>query len=125
MHRWRQVIASSIVLLGMVGVSTAANRSVASTPPVLQEDDAAFFGAANIRETERVLRTQGFDPGTIDSVVDEKTRQALRDFQRSNKLRVTGMLDDETTEKLVERGARFTGALGAMRDSQISDEYHE
>jgi len=125
MYRWRQVIAGSIVVLGMVGVSTAADRMVVSTPPVLQEDDAAFFGAANIRETERVLRAQGYDAGTIDGVVDEKTRQALRDFQRSNKLRVTGMLDDETTEKLVERGARYTGALGAMRDSQRTDEYHE
>jgi phospholipid transport system substrate-binding protein len=46
------------------------------------------------------LKAKGEDPGPIDGVIGQRTRSALRAFQKANDLKDTGILDDQTAEKL-------------------------
>lgn len=66
--------------------STSGQQSVASAEDIMKAKDA--------------LRAKGLNPGPMDGTMDSETQQALRQFQQSNKLPVTGMLDAQTAAKL-------------------------
>ena len=128
MRRLSGIVIGSVFIFGAAAQCLAASRNDRvnqTTQTTTEENRLAFLGPNNIKESERVLRKGGYNPGAIDGVVDDQTRQAVGDFQRSNRLNVTGVLDDQTIDKLVERGAMYTGALSAMHESQMSDEYYE
>src|SRR4030095_1687157 len=55
--------------------------------------------SSDIKKAQDALRARGLNPGT-DGTLDAKTQQALRDFQKSNNLTPTGVLDEKTKEKL-------------------------
>jgi hypothetical protein len=61
---------------------------------------AASVSAEDIKRAKQALKAQGLNPGPIDGSMDVKTQQALRDFQKANKLPVTGVLDAQTAAKL-------------------------
>jgi hypothetical protein len=46
-------------------------------------------GPALTLTVEERLSAQGFDPGPVDGVADERTRQALRSYQHSRGLAAT------------------------------------
>lgn len=64
--------------------------------------------AEQIRKAQDALKARGLNPGT-DGKLDERTQQALRDFQKQNNLPATGVLDEKTADK-----------LGIVRDSGSS-----
>lgn len=68
--------------------STPAGRAVA-------EDTEA------IRHAQQQLQAAGFSPGPINGILDDRTREALREFQRSKGLQETGQLDQETRSALL------------------------
>jgi hypothetical protein len=82
-------------------------------PEKVQRPDTGNQGMAgvtadDIKKAKEALKAKGLNPGPIDGVLDGKTQQALRDFQKANKLPVTGVLDPQTAEKLgvsLEKGA--------------------
>ena len=53
-----------------------------------------------MRELEQALADAGYDPGTIDGVVDEQTQAAISEFQSDHALVATGIVDAETGELL-------------------------
>jgi carboxyl-terminal processing protease len=53
----------------------------------------------NVKSAQQALKARGLNPG-IDGRMDEKTQQALRDFQKANNLPATGVLDQKTAAKL-------------------------
>lgn len=53
----------------------------------------------DIKKAQQALKAKGLNPGT-DGKMDARTQQALRDFQKSNDLPATGVLDQKTAEKL-------------------------
>jgi peptidoglycan hydrolase-like protein with peptidoglycan-binding domain len=61
---------------------------------------AGTAGQQDIQQAQEALKNQGHDPGPIDGIMGPQTRQALREFQSSNGLKQTGMLDSETKQKL-------------------------
>jgi lipid-binding SYLF domain-containing protein len=63
----------------------------------------------SIRDVQNVLENKGFDPGPLDGVMGPQTRSAIREFQNSNHLEPTGMLDEKTQE-----------ALGVKLDTQAA-----
>lgn len=74
-------------------------------PERVQRPDAGKQGMAGvsadeINKAKEALKAKGLNPGPIDGTLDSKTQQALRDFQKANKLPVTGILDPQTAEKL-------------------------
>jgi Putative peptidoglycan binding domain len=56
---------------------------------------------ATIANAQAALKRLGYDPGPIDNVYGERTRRALRRFQRKFALRLTGVVDDETWSAIV------------------------
>jgi peptidoglycan hydrolase-like protein with peptidoglycan-binding domain len=53
-----------------------------------------------VKSAQEALKQKGFDPGAADGVMGPKTRTALKDFQKKEKLNETGRLDAETMSKL-------------------------
>lgn len=62
-------------------------------------DEKMAVTSDDIRKAQSALKAKGLNPGD-DGRMDAKTQQALRDFQKSNNLPMTGVLDDKTAEKL-------------------------
>lgn len=53
-----------------------------------------------VREAQRALNDKGFSAGAADGIMGPHTEQALRDFQQSQGLGVTGSLDSPTLSAL-------------------------
>jgi peptidoglycan hydrolase-like protein with peptidoglycan-binding domain len=89
-------------------------------PSAGDQGTMAGVTADDIKKAKEALKAKGLNPGPIDGVLDGKTQQALRDFQKANKLAVTGDLDQQTAEKL---GVRLSGEKGSSpqrgKDSSI------
>jgi peptidoglycan hydrolase-like protein with peptidoglycan-binding domain len=55
---------------------------------------------SQITRIQESLKSQGHDPGTIDGRMGARTQDAIRAFQTSRGLPVTGQMDHQTMEKL-------------------------
>lgn len=60
----------------------------------------AHLNNTQVRELQRLLTDKGFDAGPADGVIGTKTKQALRDYQTSQGLAVTGQADRATLRSL-------------------------
>jgi Putative peptidoglycan binding domain len=71
--------------------------------------EAVPFGAWSdekmVRDAQIALRDAGFDTGRIDGVMGPKTKAALSEFQASQGLPQTGMLDAATQQQLFAASA--------------------
>ena len=67
--------------------------------PRASEGQNMVVSAEHIKKAQEALKAKGLNPGT-DGKMDEKTQQALRDFQKVNNLPATGVLDAQTANKL-------------------------
>ena len=54
-----------------------------------------------VRQAQERLKEAGFDPGPIDGLLGEQTKQALREYQKAHGLRQTGQLDESTRASLM------------------------
>lgn len=70
---------------------------------------------ASVLAVQQTLAAQGFDPGTPDGRMGAQTRSAIRAFQKSRGLRVTGQIDDALTASL------FGGEEGDANSGNDSD----
>jgi len=88
-------------------------------------DKGMVVSGDDIKKAKEALKAKGLNPGPIDGTLDSKTQQALRDFQKANKLPVTGVLDAQTAEKLgvtTEKGSipgRAPGGSSVPKDSPM------
>jgi peptidoglycan hydrolase-like protein with peptidoglycan-binding domain len=88
-------------------------------------DKGMVVSSDDIKKAKEALKAKGLNPGPIDGTLDSKTQQALRDFQKANKLPVTGVLDAQTAEKLgvtTEKGSipgRAPGGSSLPKDSPM------
>ena len=53
-----------------------------------------------IVKAQQALREDGFYSGPLDGTMNDGTREALRSFQRSKQINVTGRMDNETSHEL-------------------------
>jgi hyperosmotically inducible protein len=103
-----------------IGASARASelaREVSSVRSVKNEliyDDARSNGngprsrsADGVTATQQALKAKGFDPGPIDGVIGLRTVSALKDYQKSENLAMTGRMDRDTAAKL---GAKAAGS---------------
>ena len=70
----------------------------------------------NIFEAQVALACRGISSGSIDGAVGSQTRAALRAFQRSEKLPVTGELDAATKVKLFLTAPLYTTVVVTTND---------
>jgi len=81
-----------ITLVVLTVVSCVLGLGLAPTAPAASSED--------IRKVQQSLNGKGYDAGPVDGVLGSRTRAALRQYQASEKLAVTGRLDAETAGKL-------------------------
>jgi hypothetical protein len=76
--------------------SSTATPGSGSVPggDVLAED------TETVRHAQKQLQTAGFSAGPANGIMDEQTRNAIRQFQQAKGLNVTGALDTETRAAL-------------------------
>ena len=56
----------------------------------------------DVYNAEKILRIKGYEIDEPDNILDAKTADALKKYQAEKKIKVTGVLDDTTKEKLNE-----------------------
>jgi len=72
----------------------------------IQRSDAAAggtqqkYGPTTIRKVQQTLNARGFKAGAPNGVLGDSTRSALRSFQKSEDIAVTGNLNSRTLERL-------------------------
>ncbi|MEK3886118.1 lmo1851 family serine protease [Bacillus sp. FSL K6-3431] len=59
--------------------------------------------ANEVKSAEEMLKVLGFNPGNVDTNYDDKTVQAVKEFQTSVKLDPNGVLQGESTVALMEK----------------------
>lgn len=92
----------------------AAHERIAelTAPPPPDLDEArAVEAAMNLPQIsrlliERRLAQAGFDPGRVDGVFDDRTRRAIRRYQRAADLPVTGFLTEPLVSRLLAESLR-------------------
>lgn len=55
-----------------------------------------------VKEVQLALKNAGYNPGSIDGKMGKQTREALREFQRANKLTANGKANKKTWALLKE-----------------------
>jgi peptidoglycan hydrolase-like protein with peptidoglycan-binding domain len=74
-----------------------------------------------VRQAQERLKEAGFDPGPIDGVFGERTKEALREYQKAHALPQTGRLDESTRQRLMAQQMRQP-PTGAMPGGRSADE---
>ena len=82
--------------MGQSGTKAPAAGSMAK--PATGMDGGA--GTEQVKAIQQALQAKGMDPGPIDGIMGPKTTEALKAFQKDQKLTESGRLDDQTREKL-------------------------
>jgi|SRR5580765_4463813 len=116
------VSLSSLVVLCMLYVLVSEDRTAPSSSELMQRTKTFDAGDrlvealmlrrqrqsdySNIPKTQRVseaqevLKNDGIYSGPVDGRMSQSTREAIRSFQQSHQLNMTGTIDDETAREL-------------------------
>jgi peptidoglycan hydrolase-like protein with peptidoglycan-binding domain len=71
------------------------------------------YGPATIRKVQETLNARGFKAGAPNGIVGESTRTALRAFQKSENIQITGRLNPRTLARLgIPEDSASTGTSG-------------
>jgi carboxyl-terminal processing protease len=76
----------------------------ASLPMLDTQKEYKLSTSSNeVKAAQQMLKTLGYDPGREDGFFDEKTLQAVKAFQKAEKLEENGIITGQTTFKLMDR----------------------
>ena len=101
MQRSRGIISwLPLVLLTACVASPPGAHHADTRPPAVDR----IFDRGDIQVAQTQLRAFGFDPGPIDGIYTAQTQAAVRAFQTTYGLSVSGQLDRETRDRLNPRG---------------------
>jgi peptidoglycan hydrolase-like protein with peptidoglycan-binding domain len=101
-----KLLASLFVASLLAGVTLLAQQAPPQQPaeeqaaqaqPAAEEQDAE---KERIRSAQEKLQEKGLYSGSIDGIAGPQTAAALKEFQQSQQLEVTGKLDDATAQRL-------------------------
>ncbi len=98
------------------------NATGSSTSGAMHRRSSSHMSSqGNVKQAQEALKDKGFDPGPIDGVMGQKTQEALRSFQQSKNLKVTGRLDSETAQQLGLSGSSSgtTSSAGSSSRSNM------
>jgi lipid-binding SYLF domain-containing protein len=70
-----------------------------------------------VRQVQTALKNRGFDPGPIDGVMGSKTMMAVRNFQSSQGMTASGMIDEPTLVALQIQNEPPTGSTSSSQTS--------
>ncbi len=107
--------AASMALLAGCGMFSHGSSQSAANPgnqpsAAQSRQSTQAKSSPDVAAAQRALKQAGFDPGSADGMMGTRTRQALRDYQQSKGLKVTGNLDDETRQALLAGNSQNNNA---------------
>ncbi|WP_066061446.1 S41 family peptidase [Neobacillus soli] len=72
--------------------------------PIINPDKELTLSTASteVQTAQKMLKAVGYDPGREDGFFDEKTKAAVKTFQKAQKLPANGVLKGESTMKLMD-----------------------
>lgn len=77
-----------------------------------KESQRESWATQDVKKAQEALKNKGHNPGSMDGVMGQQTRQAIRAFQKANGLKGSGTLDAETAAKLgIEKGTASGASL--------------
>jgi peptidoglycan hydrolase-like protein with peptidoglycan-binding domain len=116
------VLVSSLVVLCMLYVLVSEDRNAPSSSELMQRTKTFDAGdrlvqalmlrrqrqsdysntpnTDQVSKAQEVLKNDGIYSGPVDGRMTQDTRDAIRSFQESHQLNMTGTIDDETARKL-------------------------
>jgi peptidoglycan hydrolase-like protein with peptidoglycan-binding domain len=113
------VLLSSFAVLCALFVLISEDRSTPNSSELIQREKTSDAGERLVQaimlrrqrlladaDSEQVIRAQqvlkndGIYSGPIDGRMSQDTREAIRSFQQSHELNVTGAIDDDTAREL-------------------------
>lgn len=98
---WSRGALAGVMVLALALPGWAASEMKAGSAKQENAGNTAMTkGTEEIRKVQEALKEKGDDPGAADGIMGKKTRAAIKAFQKTNGLKVTGTLDDQTTEEL-------------------------
>ncbi len=115
-------IVIAILLWSLIGATSglaSSEHGVGFSAPVNPEQRATTAAPWFVRDAQRTLRDLGYQPGPIDGVMGPRTQTALRSYQRTEGLPVTGRLDPETMARL-DIHDRLFGSPHSRRSGQLA-----
>jgi peptidoglycan hydrolase-like protein with peptidoglycan-binding domain len=136
--RKNKLAVSSLMFSGamVLGTSVAWPQSTGSDQPRSGQSGSIGSGSSSsmsgqmsqdqIKKIQQALKDKGHDPGPIDGNMNSRTQEALRAFQKSQNITVTGTLDSSTAAALgvtapsssaTGAGSSSSGKSGSSRDS--------
>jgi peptidoglycan hydrolase-like protein with peptidoglycan-binding domain len=65
-----------------------------------QSDYSNTPNTDQVSKAQEVLKNDGIYSGPVDGRMSQSTREAIRSFQQSHQLNMTGTIDDETARQL-------------------------
>lgn len=76
-----------------------------STLTILNPNDELKLSSssAQVKSAQSMLKALGYDPGREDGFFDDKTKDAVIEFQKEQQLEETGVLTGETSLRLMEK----------------------
>jgi peptidoglycan hydrolase-like protein with peptidoglycan-binding domain len=87
-----------------LGDNRAGTRTARASRP-------AASPSRSVRDAQRALAQNGYNPGPVDGVIGTQTVQALRAYQRSNNIPESGQLDTRTRQALLSGSGRGGGTM--------------
>ena len=128
-----KLLTTSLVLSGSLAIGAGAafsqsapesNRSGGNLPGTSQGDHQGAgetqkiqrgmdLSLEEIKQIQQALKEKGHEPGSAKGVMNAETREAIREFQKANKLSVTGTVDEETAQKLGAPRSEYKSGGGA------------
>ncbi|WP_133122937.1 peptidoglycan-binding protein [Zhengella mangrovi] len=81
----------------------ANTPSIPASWNAAQEQTASVDMTKAVRNIQLILNKNGFDAGTPDGIMGDKTKQAIKAFQTANGMAATGEVDNALISKLLEK----------------------
>ena len=116
------VLLSSLVVLCMLYVLVSEDRNAPSSSELMQRtktfdagdrlvealmlrrqrqsDYSNIPNTQRVSEAQEVLKNDGIYSGPVDGRMSQSTREAIRSFQQSHQVNMTGTIDAETAREL-------------------------
>ena len=112
------VLLSSLAVLCALFVLISEDRSTPNSSELIQREKTSDAGdrlvqaimlrrqrllaadSEQVIRAQQVLKNDGIYSGPIDGRMSQDMREAIRSFQQSHELNVTGVIDDDTAREL-------------------------
>jgi len=95
-RRMWTVIFFTVLATGVLGLGLTLPAFAASPG----EEKTVVLNHQDIEKLQGILRDKGYYSANVDGLMGPKTREGIRQYQKSENLPVTGYLDTETAGKI-------------------------